>query len=105
VKSCALSGGVKGHCAEVLGYNALDSVETQAQSSAEWLGREEWFEDPILAFLRNAAAIILNFDEKCVVLQLDGQRKCACVPHGVEAVFDQSGECLIQLTSKALKLR
>lgn len=28
VKSCALIGGVKGHGAEVFGYNALNSVET-----------------------------------------------------------------------------
>jgi hypothetical protein len=38
VKSRTLGGSVKRHCAKVLCYNPLDSIESQPQSSTEWLG-------------------------------------------------------------------
>jgi hypothetical protein len=72
----------------------LDDLEADRQPKsgalADRLGGEEWIEDALQVFLRNAFAIVLDCDQQVVPDRMRAQRDASlCVLDGLRRIRDQ----------------
>src|SRR5262249_5389136 len=85
------------HIAMMAAHNPVDYVETQTTAVAYLFGGEEWVEDPVADFRRDAGAAIDDLDQRAVRLFRGADAQFALTFHGIDGVVDEIRPDLVKL--------